>query len=290
MTEKLYVIGHPVDHSKSPVMHNAAYQALGLDWNYGVVDCLTESEAQSFIETLDWLALNVTTPYKPLAFKKATWHTSDAQQARGANVLVHRGDDLFADNTDGKGCVTYLRRQGVRLEGARIVVCGTGPTSLAIVHAAARAGAELISLLGRDEARAQRMAEECRVSADHAGAADLVPVKGGSYASSRDAIEQADVIFDATPLGMRPGDPAPFDTDLLSAGQTVFDVVYGHQETALIAAARESGCTAFDGAGMLVAQAVHTVCDIVDWLDVDVNVDSVDLFSVMAQAAGFSAV
>ena len=68
-------------------MHNAAYQALGLDWNYGLVDCLTESEAQSFIETLDWLALNVTTPYKPLAFKKATWRTSDAQQAGGAQKI-----------------------------------------------------------------------------------------------------------------------------------------------------------------------------------------------------------
>ena len=70
-----------------------------------------------------------------------------------------------------------------------------------------------------------------------------VGFKFGSYATSRQAIAGADIIIDATPLGMREGDPAPFDTALLSADQTVFDVVYGHGETALARAARAAGCS-----------------------------------------------
>ena len=87
---------------------------------------------------------------------------------------------------------------------------------------------------------------------------------------------------------MKAGDPAPFDTALLSAGQTVFDVVYGHGETALARAARAAGCTFLDGAGMLVGQAVVTVGilrDIAGEEALDIPED--ELFRLMAQAAEF---
>lgn len=301
---KLYVLGHPVAHSKSPDMHNAAYRALALDWEYGFADCPTESEAREFLARRDWLALNITMPWKPLAFEAATWRSESARLAGGANVLVRRGDELLADNTDGKGCVTYLRRCGVVFEGASVVVCGTGPTSLAIMHAAATAGAAHVTLLSRDAAKAARVLDgtlvaderstdsgrDAAVVAERSSATSVPLFSAGSYASSAEQIAAADIILDATPLGMKPGDPAPFDTALLSAGQAVFDVVYAHGETALLAAARAAGCSAFDGSGMLVAQAVETVRDIVDWLDVPVDLESVDLFSVMSSAAGFPAV
>ena len=116
-----------------------------------------------------------------------------------------------------------------------------------------------------------------------------VGFKFGSYATSRQAIAGADIIIDATPLGMKAGDPAPFDTALLSADQTVFDVVYGHGETALARAARAAGCRFFDGAGMLVGQAVVTVGilrDITGEAALDIPED--ELFALMAQAAGFN--
>ena len=116
-----------------------------------------------------------------------------------------------------------------------------------------------------------------------------VGFKFGSYATSRQAIAGADIIIDATPLGMKAGDLAPFDTALLSAGQTVFDVVYGHGETALARAARAAGCRFFDGAGMLVGQAVVTVGilrDITSEAALDIPED--ELFALMAQAAGFN--
>jgi len=173
--QPFFVLGHPVAHSKSPVMHNAAYRALGLPWEYGLADCATESEARAFLASDSWLGLNVTTPYKPLALEVATQCTAAAVIAQGANVLVRCnghdsrvgdfGGELLADNTDGAGCVTFLRRSGIELEGARAVVCGTGPTSLAIAHALAQAGTRKVTLLGRSAERSRHvlvgMLERC---------------------------------------------------------------------------------------------------------------------------------
>ena len=304
-TKQLYVLGHPVAHSKSPVMHNAAYRALGLDWHYGFMDCETEADAWDFLMQPDWLALNVTMPWKGLAIQSSQLASVSARLSRGANVLVRHGGRIFADNTDGKGCTGYLARCGVSFDGAAVVVCGTGPTSLAIMHACLDAGAGSVVLAGRDAARCQAVAEAYRerlatvsatpedavatmfdVSAAPASEAGA-RVSGFDYDRAREAISHADVVVDATPLGMKQGDPAPFDTAVLSAGQVVFDVVYGHGETRLLADARAAGCRALDGRGMLVAQAVETVVDIARVTGFFAEPDRVALFDVMAEAAGF---
>ena len=116
---------------------------------------------------------------------------------------------------------------------------------------------------------------------------DATAFKFGSYATSTQAICDADLVVNATPLGMQAGDPAPFDTALFQPGQRAFDVVYGHGETAFVAGARAAGCTVSDGAGMLVAQAVASVRTVCDIAGVDVDLDAVDMFAVMADAAGF---
>ena len=283
--EQVCLLGHPVAHSKSPVMHNAAYRALGLDWDYSLADRETEEGARAFLNERAWRALNVTMPWKPLACQVADDRSIAAELAQGANVLVNWEGRLHADNTDGKGCVSYLRRCGMRFPGARMAVCGTGPTSLAIMHACVDAGACHVTLLGRDSAKAQRaLGSYCaRLSAEY-GETELL---AGSYGENAEALSNASLIVDATPLGMQPGDPAPFDTAVLSADQVVFDVVYGHGETALLHAARKAGCRAYDGAGMLVAQAVETVVDIAAITGLfDIPAET-DLFAIMAEAAGF---
>lgn len=303
--QKLYVLGHPIAHSKSPVMYNAAYERLGLPWHYGAMDLPDALDARAFLKKRDFLSVNITTPYKPLAFELATARAASARLACGANVLVRKGDALIGYNTDGRGCVAYLERAGFDFGGKRVAVCGTGPTSLAILHAAAQAGADEVLLLGRDKDRA---AEVLRSYADEYGllaratidlpaadeghlsfreAYDHVCFKYGSYATSTCAIAAADLIVDATPLGMAAGDPAPFDTALLHEGQWVFDAVYGHGETALVAAARAAGCAALDGAGMLVAQAVVTVQIVCDIAEAPQPLGFGELFDLMADAAGF---
>lgn len=305
MTEHLYILGHPVAHSKSPAMHNALYQAMALDWDYGFKDAEDDAAAQAFVDGKDFIGCNVTMPYKPLAFAAADIKAASAKLAGGANVLVNKDGMLICYNVDGKGCIGYLELAGVRFTEARVVVCGTGPTSLAIMHAAAEAGAADITLLGRDKVRTQRCVnaylDEYRELAStavpmpsavegHLGFAEAyghANFRFGDYAGARTAIAQADAIIDATPLGMQAGDPAPFDVALLHEGQTVMDVVYGHGETALVAAARAAGARTFDGAGMLVCQAVDTAQILFDVQDVACTLTREEMFRIMATAAGF---
>ena len=115
MLGKLYLLGHPVGHSKSPAMHNAAYRALGLDWEYGLMDRADEEGARAFLDGRGWLACNVTTPWKPLAYQAAVRRSVESELALGANVLVNWDGVLHADNTDGRGCAAYLKRCGADL-------------------------------------------------------------------------------------------------------------------------------------------------------------------------------
>lgn len=304
-SEHLYLLGHPVAHSKSPAMYNALYEHVQLPWAYGLADCATEDEARSFLKARDFLSVNITTPYKPLAFEAATARAASAKLAQGANVLVRKGDALIGYNTDGQGCVAYLERTGFTFSGKRVAVCGTGPTALSIMHAVSLAGADVAFLVGRDKERTRQVLESFveRFGLLANAAVDLPPAqahhrsfraayertsfKFGSYATSEKALASADLVINATPLGMLKGDVAPFDTNLLRVGQTVFDAVYGQGETKLVRAAREAGCTAFDGAGMLVAQAVATVLAVCDLEGVNLEFSNDQLFDFLAQAAGF---
>lgn len=283
----LYLLGHPVAHSKSPAMHNAVYRALGLDWEYGLMDCPTPQDAQAFMESRAWIALNVTTPYKPLAFEVAMQNgqsSPEARLAQGANVVIAQGSKLYADNTDGKGCVSYLQRCGFAFEGSAVALCGTGPTARALIHAIAQAGAAHVTLLGRDGDKCQQVLGEYRANVSTAQDAKFTAC---SYRSGYEYLSEADLVIDATPLGMNADDLAPFDTALLKRGQWVLDVVYGQGVTATIAGARKAGCTVHDGTGMLVAQAVETVRDIAKVTGAFAIPESLDLFAVMAQAAEF---
>lgn len=305
MTEHLYIVGHPVAHSKSPAMYNAAYGALGLDWEYGFADLAQADEAQCFLRARAFLAVNVTTPWKPLAYATADVTAATAKLAAGANVLVRASDQLLAYNVDGQGCVDYLLREGVRITGAKVAICGTGPTAVSIMHECVQMGAQRVVLLGRDKDKARTVVNQyLETYRDLLATAVMLPGSAagrlgfdeayeqaellfGSYDTSTQALAASDVIMDATPLGMAPGDPAPFDTALIGSDQVVFDTVYGHGLTALMQAARKAGARAFDGRGMLVAQAVATAGIVCDVQGVELPYTFEQLFMLMANAAGF---
>lgn len=303
--QSLYLLGNPIAHSKSPVMYNAVYEKLGLPWMYSLFDCPNEQDAREFLNAREFLSVNITTPYKPLAFAAATAKAATAKLAQGANVLVKKKDQLIAFNTDGTGCVSYLERTGFDFVDKRIVVCGTGPTALSIVHACAVAGADVVLMLGRSQERARSVLEGymerfgvlAHVTIDLPAANskhrsfreayDRTTFKFGTYHTSTKALSAADLVINATPLGMKQDDPAPFDLDLLQPGQTVFDAVYGHGVTALVEGARNANCVVYDGGGMLVAQAVATVKIVSEVAGADVSLSDDQMFDLMAQAADF---
>ena len=239
----MMLLGKEIAHSLSPAMYRAAFEVAGLDWTYEAHDVATEEEALALITDGDWVAMNVTTPYKRLALEAASKAETTAQAAGGVNLLVRGPEGIMGFNTDGTGCTAFLARNGIFPQRSDVAVCGTGPTARAIVYALSCAGVKRVALFSRDKDRAVRAAQS---------------TCGGVFAQTyEDGLQfllDCDVIIDATTLGMHPGDPAPFNTAILAPRQTVLDVVYGHGETALIAAARAKGCRTFDGRGMLVLQ------------------------------------
>lgn len=302
--EQFCVLGKGIAHSCSPAMHRACFGRMGLGWDYGKLDVDAE-EARRAIESREYLGMNVTMPYKPLAMELADVVCASALMAGGANVLSMKDGTLSAYNVDGIGAVDWLRMRGVSFDGARVVVCGTGPTSLAIMHAAAAAGATDLALLGRNAAKsssalaryrgelaaaARRGRELPRGAYPSLSLSEVL--EGASFESSdyergSELVSSADVIVDATPLGMKPGDPAPFDTSLLRSGQVVFDVVYGHGLTALAKASAEAACTFVDGEGMLAAQAVASELIWLEDQNIPASLPPREMFRLMKDAAGF---
>ncbi len=321
-----YLLGHPVGHSKSAVMYNAVYAAAGIPWHYELLDCPSTDEAQAILKNAAFRSVNITTPYKPLAFAAASLCDAAAICANGANLLVNEGlflgqgfkypsdqscdqtlnqslaqssDEvlnrpfLVAYNTDGAGCVGFLEQDGFDFSGSQVVICGSGPTALSILGACLDHGVAQVWLLGRDDVHVRKVIGAWQKRREDTLGRCAPQVQAGSYAQGRKALIHADLVINATPLGMKPQDAAPFDVNLLSSHQRVFDAVYGHGVTALVQAALQLGCKVNDGAGMLVMQAVETLRILTKSAPLSVRerlgaYTTQELFDLMAQAAGFS--
>ncbi|MGN0301686.1 MAG: shikimate dehydrogenase family protein [Anaerotardibacter sp.] len=286
-SDKVFLLGHPVAHSKSPVTHNAAYKLLGIPWTYELADRAEEKDAIDFLQAADFVGINITTPYKPLAFQYSQKQDPSAVLAGGANVLVKTDEGLIAYNTDGKGVIWFLKYKGVNFDGAKVIVCGTGPTSHAITNEALEAGAS-VHMLGRDAERSKAKVAEYLQKRIDLGLEDFTgKLEGNSYEAAQDTIKEADIIIDATVLGMKEGDPAAFDVALLNDKQVVMDVVYGHGVTAINQGAQDAGATFYDGGGMLVAQAVETIRIWAEANGIEPSCTWDKVFEEMVRAGGF---
>jgi shikimate dehydrogenase len=247
-THAAAVIGSPVRHSLSPVIHNAAFRALELDWVYLAHEVPAGGGAAA-VEAMRALALgglNVTMPLKD-EVAAAVDRLSPAAEALGAvNTVVWQGDRLFGENTDGSGFIDALRvDEAFDPAGARCVVLGAGGAARAVVHALAVAAAGEVVVVNRTERRGRR-------------AVELAP-RTGRVGDIGD-VARADLLVNATPVGMRStaGEGAlPVAPDSLRPGMLVVDLVYEPLVTPLLDAAREAGAVAVSGLGMLVHQAAH---------------------------------
>jgi len=238
-TRLVGIIGDPVGHSRSPAMHNAAFDALGLDWVYVAfpVPRGQGAAAVQAVATLGLAGLNVTMPHKADAAAACDDLSSEAAALGAVNTVVNMDGTLAGHSTDGDGFLRALDDEGITVAGRRAVVLGSGGAGRAITHALGRVGAHVTVAARRHEAARS--------------AAALAP---GGVAVGVDelAVESFDVVVNATPLGME-GQPPPFDTDRLRAGQFVFDTVYP-VETPLLREARARGLRAAGGLDMLVHQ------------------------------------
>ena len=242
------VIGDPVRHSLSPRLHNAAFDAMGLDW-VSVAFAVPPGrlpEALEGMRALGIVGLSVTMPHKQQAAALVDEPTPLARRLRSVNCVTRGADGRLAgDSTDGQGLLEALRR-GADFEpaGRRCLVVGAGGAARAVVAALAEAGAAEVVVVNRSAGRAEE-------AAALAGAAGRV----GTVAD----IPGADLVVQGTPVGMDDtrgtGGEMPFDPELLRRGQLVADLVYRPASTALLEAARARGARTVAGLGMLVHQA-----------------------------------
>ncbi|HMG26327.1 MAG TPA: shikimate dehydrogenase [Acidimicrobiia bacterium] len=238
-TRVVGVIGDPVEHSRSPAMHNAAFAALDLDWVY-VAFPVPRGEGRAAVRAvpvLGLVGLNVTMPHKADAASECDELVADAAALGAVNTVVNADGTLVGHSTDGDGFLRALHDEGVAVAGRRALVLGAGGAGRAIARALGRAGGT-VTVVARRAAAAR-------------DAAALAP--DGIAAGLNDVpVEEFDVIVNATPLGMR-GEPPPFDTTRLHPDQFVFDTVYP-TDTPLLVEARARGLRAAGGLGMLVHQ------------------------------------
>ena len=243
-TRVVGIIGDPVGHSRSPAIHNAAFAALALDYVFVAFPVRAGAgyDAVRAVRTLGLAGLNVTMPHKDDAARACDELTPAAAALAAVNTVVHQADgSLLGASTDGEGVVRALADEQVDPSGRRCLILGAGGAARAVVQALGAHGASV--------AVAARRPAAASTAAALAPAAQVVPL-----AEVEPWITDADVIINATPLGMN-GEPPPFPMSSLHAGQLVYDTVYHPAETPLLAGARAQGARAANGLGMLVHQA-----------------------------------
>lgn len=246
------VLGFPIDHSLSPVLHRAAYAGLGLhDWRYDKFEC-AEAALPLFVEGLgeEWAGLSLTMPLKRVALDVADEISPVAEATGAANTLVFRDGRILADNTDVTGIVEPLRAAGVA-PGARAVVLGAGGTAQAAVAALRELGIGHVSVLVRDAGRAG----ELRATATRVGAALAIEATLGHPGRAAATVAGADVVVSTLPAGA-----ADALADALTAAPAVLlDVIYDPWPTALGTACGNAGAVVLGGREMLLHQAVAQV-------------------------------
>lgn len=240
------VIGDPVRHSLSPVLHNAAFVALGLDWTYVAFHVATGLGAQAVeaVRALGIEGLSVTMPHKSDVAAAVDVLSDDAAALGAVNTVLRRNSQLVGDSTDGYGFIAALAEAGFDPAGKRCMVIGAGGAGRAVVLALARGGAARVVVVNRDPGRA-------------AAAVAL----GGGVAAIGDIefAAESDLVVNATPVGMgdREVGVSVVAADLLGPGQFINDLVYHPAHTPLLLAAADRGATALNGLSMLVHQAAR---------------------------------
>lgn len=247
------LLGWPVGHSRSPAMHNAAFRALGLNWQYLLLPVAPEDvgDAVRGLRALRFAGANVTVPHKQAVMPFLDEVTLEAQAIGAVNTIVNRDGHLVGYNTDAIGFLRALREAGFEPRGCRAVVLGAGGAARAVVYALLAAQAT-VTVANRTVEKARELARD--LGRVFGTTVHVIPLH--SRAALAQALGGADLLVNATSVGMAPhADACPLPADLpLHPSLTVYDTVYVPRETQLIRRAQEAGAKAVDGLGMLLHQ------------------------------------
>ena len=249
MTDRYAVIGHPIAHSQSPLIHRLFAEATGQDLAYTAIKAPLDGFAntvRSFMAD-GGRGVNVTLPFKLQAFEIATDPMERARMAGAANALKFEGERIWAENFDGVGLARDIEHNlGVALAGKRVLICGAGGATRGAILPLAACGPALLAVANRTADIAHRL--------KHDFAAHVALQTGGFDAL---AGEVFDVVINATSTGLSDAG-LPLPPGLFAPGALAYEMVYGKGLTPFLKQARAAGAAhTADGVGMLVEQAAE---------------------------------
>lgn len=247
MVMRAGVIGHPIGQSLSPILHHAWADELGLEIDYQQVDAPNEAAFRQIIarcQADEWAGLNVTIPYKSIAYAIADEATDQAKMLGVANLLTFQGGKILADNTDMIGFLKAVENSGWQGHRGTGRVLGAGGAVPAVLAALNELGFERIQIANRTRDKAETLAEKFE------GLSIL------NWDDRSDALADVDLLVNGTSLGMTGSPALEIELSGLPSHAMVVDIVAKPLETALHRQAIDRGLMAMNGVPMLILQAV----------------------------------
>lgn len=246
------LIGYPVKHSLSPLMHNAAFKALNLDASYELFE-LKPQELETFFKTLpqkNISGLNVTIPYKEQVFPFLDKVSEQAELIGAVNTINISGGKLEGFNTDGDGFLRHLKDDlGFDPEGKNISVIGAGGAARAITVTLSRAGSKRVFIYDIEKSKSEKLISHLKRNFSNVEFKQADSIEGLDMKGSG-------LLVNATPIGMRESDPLIIGPEFISKGLLVYDLIYNPKETKLLKLAKERGAVVSNGLGMLLYQGM----------------------------------
>ena len=262
------LIGHPVEHSFSPPMHNAAFEKLGMDYAYVAFDVEPQNlkSAIDGAKSLGIRGLNVTIPHKIEVMQ----YLDEIDEVAGLIGAVNTIDfkDMKGYNTDGIGAVRAIE-EVTSIKDKNVVIAGAGGASRAISFYIAKYGASRLTILNRNVEKAQKLAS------DVSNSGLIGDVKADSISEIASLLDDADILINTTPVGMHPNvndEPIASASDM-HEGLVVFDAVYNPNETGLLKEAVKAGAEPIFGIKMLLYQGAESFRI---WTGADAPVDAME--------------
>ena len=258
-TETLCVFGHPIAHSKSPLMHNALLKAFGINAAYLPYGPEPENFAQAIqgFRAMKFRGANVTIPYKTPVMELVDELSPISKFTGSVNTLYWKdgivGGTLCGTTTDPYGCIRNLEENGVQPKNTTIALLGNGGAAKAIAYTLLEQGNKL-AIVCRNKEKGDALA-----SALNSLFKDGEKVSVFTFQEFTKVSKEYKIIINATSVGMTPNEgESPLESDCLNPGQVVCDIVYTPPQTKLLKLAAEKGCKTITGEGMLVNQGLES--------------------------------
>ncbi len=243
-TKIIGIFGYPIEHTLSPLMHNAAFKTLGLDMCYVAFRVLPGElrEAVRAIKNLNLPGVNITVPHKEKVIPLLDKVNEEASFIGAVNTIVNSEGILTGYNTDGRGFISALSEKKISIENKDILILGAGGASRAISYYLSEKASRL-SLFDIDKSKAERLI------------GDLNKIRNNIFfLENIKDIGRPDIIINATPLGLKSEDTLPLSPDFIASEMIVCDLVY--KNTSFLQEAEKKGARTIDGSGMLLWQGV----------------------------------